>query len=93
MAIEPVKPKALAVRIIPNVAPDLARNLKLKPYQRSIGLVTADIDDSMYTALDEATKKAEVEIVYAKSFYAGAKHSSGTDFRGDHRDHGSPQPG
>lgn len=75
--IEPIKPKVLAVRIIPNVAPDLANELKLKPYQRSIGMITADIDDSTYVALDEATKKAEVEIVYAKSFYAGAKYSSG----------------
>jgi ethanolamine utilization protein EutL len=77
MVIEPVKPTVLAVRIIPNVAPDLARDLKLQPYQRSIGMITADIDDSTYTALDEATKKAEVEIVYAKSFYAGARHASG----------------
>jgi ethanolamine utilization protein EutL len=77
MTIEPVKPTALAVRIIPNVAPDLARDLKLKPYQRSIGLVTADIDDSLYTSLDEATKKAEVEIVFARSFYAGSNYASG----------------
>lgn len=73
--IEPVKPKVLAVRIIPNVAPDMARDLGLKPYQRSIGMITANIDDSTYTALDEATKKAEVEVVYAKSFYAGAAHA------------------
>ncbi len=77
MNITPVKPTVLAVRIIPNVAPDLARDLNLKPEQRSIGMLTVDIDDSTYTALDEATKKAEVEIVYAKSFYAGANHANG----------------
>lgn len=75
--IEPIKPKVLAVRLIPNVAPDLAEKLGLKDYQRSIGMVTANMDDSTYTALDEATKKAEVEVVYAKSFYAGAAHASG----------------
>ena len=75
--IEPVKPQVLAVRLIPNVAPDLSAHLGLQPYQRSIGMVTANIDDSTYTALDEATKKAEVEVVYAKSFYAGAAHASG----------------
>jgi ethanolamine utilization protein EutL len=75
--IEPIKPKVLAVRLIPNVAPDLAEKLGLKEYQRSIGMITANIDDSTYTALDEATKKAEVEVVYAKSFYAGAAHASG----------------
>ena len=75
--IEPIKPRVLAVRLIPNVAPDLAEQPGLKNYQRSIGMITSDIDDSTYTALDEATKKAEVEVVYAKSFYAGAAHASG----------------
>ncbi|SDE65642.1 ethanolamine utilization microcompartment protein EutL [Sporomusa acidovorans] len=75
--IEPIKPKVLAVRLIPNVAPNLVEQLGLKDYQRSVGMITANIDDSTYTALDEATKKAEVEVVYAKSFYAGAAHASG----------------
>jgi len=75
--IEPIKPQVLAVRLIPNVAPDLAAQLGLKDFQRSIGMITCNIDDSTYTALDEATKKAEVEVVYAKSFYAGAAHASG----------------
>lgn len=74
--IEPIKPKVLAVRLIPNVAPDLAAELGLSKEQRSIGMITCDIDDSTYVALDEATKKAEVEVVYAKSFYAGAANAS-----------------
>ena len=28
-------------------------------------------------ALDEATKQAPVDVVYARSFYAGARHASG----------------
>jgi ethanolamine utilization protein EutL len=40
-------------------------------------LLTVDNDDATYTAIDEATKMADVEVVYARSFYAGAKHSSG----------------
>jgi Ethanolamine utilization protein len=75
--IEPIKPKVLAVRLIPNVAADLAEKLTLQPYQRSIGMITCTIDDATYTALDEATKKAEVDVVYAKSFYAGSAHASG----------------
>jgi ethanolamine utilization protein EutL len=39
--------------------------------------VTCDIDDSLYVSLDEATKMAEVEVVYARSFYAGSAHASG----------------
>ena len=40
-------------------------------------MITTNIDDVGYTAIDEATKKADVEVVYAKSFYAGAAHASG----------------
>ncbi len=75
--LEPIRAKALAVRVIPNVDPDMAERLKLKPEQRSLGLLTADNDDATYAAIDEATKMAEVEVVYAHSFYAGARHASG----------------
>ncbi len=75
--LDPIKASVLAVKIIPNVSGDLAENLKLSPDQRSIGMFTCNIDDVGYTALDEATKKAAVEAVYAKSFYAGAAHASG----------------
>ena len=75
--LEPIRAKALAVRIIPNVDPDMAERLKLRADQRSVGLLTSDNDDATYVAIDDATKMAEVEVVYAHSFYAGAKHSSG----------------
>ena len=66
----------LAAKIIPNVSADLIGSYKLKPGQRSLGLVTADCDDVTYTALDEATKKADVEVIYARSFYGGADNAS-----------------
>jgi len=75
--LDPIRASILAVKFIPNVSRDLADNLKLRPDQRSIGLFTCNIDDVGYTALDEATKKAEVEVVYGRSFYAGAAHASG----------------
>lgn len=67
----------LAVRVIPNVDALLAAELQVKPHIRSIGILTSTIDDVGYTALDEATKRADVEVVYAKSFYAGSAHASG----------------
>lgn len=67
----------LAMQMIPRVNCELAEQLALKPNQHSIGIVTLTIDDVGYVALDEATKKADVEVVYAKSFYAGAAHASG----------------
>jgi ethanolamine utilization protein EutL len=75
--LHPIKAKVLAVRMIPNVDAALAEQFQLKPGHRSLGLITTTIDDVGYTALDEATKRAEVDVVYARSFYAGAAHASG----------------
>ena len=75
--LDPIIPKILSVRIIPNVDRGFAERLKLQPNQRSLGLITCNIDDSLYVALDEGTKMADVEVVYAKSFYAGSAHASG----------------
>ena len=73
---DPLQATLLSVKIIPNVNPEMAASLGLRPDQRSVGLVTADSDDVTYTALDEATKKADVAVVYAKSFYAGAANAN-----------------
>jgi ethanolamine utilization protein EutL len=75
--LDPIKPNILAVRIIPNVDRGFAEKLNLRPDQRSLGLITCDIDDALYVSLDEGTKMADVEVVYAHSFYAGAAHASG----------------
>ncbi|MDR6884279.1 ethanolamine utilization protein EutL [Bacillus sp. 3255] len=74
---KPIRAVPLAVRIIPNADAGLAQQLSLRPGIRSLGLLTSTIDDVGYTAIDEATKKAAVEVVYARSFYAGAGHASG----------------
>ena len=76
MINDPIKATVLSVRIIPNVDSGMAEAFKLKPNQKSLGLITTDIDDISYTALDEATKKADVQVVYAKSFYGGAANAN-----------------
>lgn len=76
MKNDKLRPNILAVRIISNVSPDLAAKLELGPRHKSIGIITADIDDVTYTGLDEATKAADVEVVYAKSMYAGSANAS-----------------
>jgi ethanolamine utilization protein EutL len=71
-------PKLLTVRNIDQVDAQLAKALSLDPNRHtSIALITCDQDDSLYAALDHATKYAEVDVVYAKSFYAGSAHASG----------------
>ncbi|EDQ01645.1 ethanolamine utilization microcompartment protein EutL [Shewanella benthica] len=78
MAIfDKIQPTVLATRVIASVDSVYKEKLGLKPHHNSIGIITADCDDVTYCALDEATKAANVDVVYAKSFYAGAAHSSG----------------
>lgn len=76
--LKPVRPKLLSVRQIEQVDAQLAKALQLDPERHvSAGLITCDQDDSLYAALDHATKYADVDVVYAKSFYAGSAHASG----------------
>ena len=75
--LDPIKATVLATRIIPNVDREFAQQLKLREGEVSIGFLTVDNDDATYTAIDEATKQANVRVAYAKSFYAGARHASG----------------
>ena len=63
MKRDPIQARVLATKLIPNVAPDLAEQLSLRPEERSLALITADNDDVTYTALDEATKKAVCRVV------------------------------
>ena len=75
---KPIKADVLAVKLIPNVNDYLKKELNLKPEHRSIGMITTNIDDEDIQLSMRLTKKGDVEVVYAKSFYAGAAHASGT---------------
>ncbi len=66
----------LSVRYIPNADDFLLKALKVPKGYNSLGILTTDSDDVSYAALDEATKKAEVKVVYARSMYAGASNAS-----------------
>lgn len=78
MILSPIPPKILAVRRLPGADPSLLAAYGADPARhQSLGLITCDQDDSMYVALDEATKHADVDVVFARSFYAGAAHASG----------------
>ncbi|HWR60789.1 MAG TPA: ethanolamine utilization microcompartment protein EutL [Clostridia bacterium] len=76
MKNDPIRATVLAVKIIPNINPELAESFKLESGQKSLGLISADIDDVSYTALDEATKKADVQVVYARSMYGGSANAN-----------------
>jgi len=77
LALERIYADILAIRVIPNVDPALGKAFNLEPHHRSLAIFTSTVDDIGYTALDEATKRADIDVVYARSFYAGAAHASG----------------
>jgi len=78
MILEPIVPTVPALRRIPNADAAVLAAYGADPARHaSLGLVTCDQDDALYVALDEATKHAPVDVVFARSFYAGAAHGSG----------------
>lgn len=78
MLLAPILPTILSVRRIPNADRALLIAYGADPTRHAaLGLVTCDQDDSLYVALDEATKHAAVDVVFARSFYAGSAHASG----------------
>lgn len=78
MILAPILPRVLSVRRLPGADPAVLRAYGADPDRhRALGLVTCDQDDPTYVALDEATKHAPVDVVFARSFYAGAAHASG----------------
>lgn len=76
MKNDQLRASVLSVKIIPNVNEDISKQFNLKPGHKSIGIITADSDDVTYTALDEATKAADVEVVYGRSLYGGAANAN-----------------
>lgn len=78
MILEPIVPTVLSIRRLRNADASLVRAYGGDPEKHTaLGLVTCDQDDPMYVALDEATKQARVDVIFARSFYAGAAHASG----------------
>lgn len=76
MTGDAVKTTVLSVQILPNADESLRANFDIPKEHRSLGFITTDCDDVSYAALDEATKKANVRVAYAKSMYAGSSNAS-----------------
>ena len=78
MDIIPLKPKVLSLQLLARPDFQLLKSFGVAaPEKQCLGLITCDMDDALFAALDEATKAASVNVIYAKSFYAGSKHQSG----------------
>ncbi len=72
-----IPPRLLSCRILPHADARLCHSLGAPSGTQSLALITCDQDDTLYAALDHATKMAEVSVVFARSFYAGSAHASG----------------
>ena len=68
--------KVLAVRYLANASSVLAKGLGAPKEYPSLAMLTTDCDDATYIALDAATKAADVQVSYGRSFYAGAANAS-----------------
>ena len=66
----------LAVRYLANASPALCEALGAPKGYPSLAMLTTDCDDATYIALDAATKAADVQVAYGRSFYAGAANAS-----------------
>ena len=77
-----IKVNVLSVRYLANASPALCSALGAPKGYPALGLLTTDSDDATYIALDEATKKADVQVAYSRSFYAGAGNAT-TPYAGE----------
>lgn len=66
----------LAVRYLANASPALCQALGVPKGYPSLAMLTTDCDDATYIALDAATKAADVQVAYGRSFYGGAANAS-----------------
>ena len=72
MKYDELRTTVLMIKVIPSVSPDLQNQWNMPEGHRSVGFFSTDCDDVGYTVVDEATKKADVKVVLAKSMYGGA---------------------
>ncbi len=65
-----IRAEVVSTKIISNLSDDLIKELGMKPEHRCIALITGSIDDVTFIALDEATKSADVEVIYAECTFS-----------------------
>lgn len=75
MKNQKVKVNMLSQKIIANVSAEFASVYKLPEGHQSVGFFSTDNDDVGYLAVDDATKKAEIKVIHAETYYGGSKCS------------------
>jgi ethanolamine utilization protein EutL len=72
MKIEKMKVNMLSQKLIANVSPELARIYQIPEDHQSAAFFSVDNDDVAYLAIDDATKKANIKVIHAETFYGGS---------------------
>ena len=72
MRYEKKQVRITSQKIIAHVSDEFAKAYGLPKGHESVAFFSADNDDVAYLAADDATKKARIQVVHAKTFYGGA---------------------
>lgn len=62
-------------KVIANVSPEQRRIWKVPKEHQAAGVISADCEDVMWLAVDDATKKANIEALHIETVYGGAQYS------------------
>lgn len=66
-----MKTNVLSQKLIAHVSPEMARAYGLPEDHQSVAFFSTDNDDVGYLAVDDATKKAKIKVIHARTFYGG----------------------
>lgn len=65
----------LAQKIIADIRPEFAACYNIPEHHRNVAIFSCDNDDVAFVAADDATKKADILVHHASTFYVGMKGS------------------
>lgn len=71
MNIVRMKPRMLSQKLIAHVSSEFAKLYNLPEGHQSVAFFSTDNDDVGYLAVDDATKKANIQVIHAETFYGG----------------------
>ena len=71
MEIKKMKTNMLSQKIIAHVSAEFAKAYHLPEGHQSVAFFSVDNDDVGYLAVDDATKKANIKVIHAETFYGG----------------------
>ncbi len=63
------------MKLIPEASPYYRQLWEIPENHKSIGLICSDIEDVMYMAADDATKKARIKVLYLETVYCGEQYA------------------